>query len=412
MSSLNQLSEFAARLRRSIHVFERALPLAADREPAPESPAAAQAADRSFEDAEFADLAIELFALQFDHNPPYRRLCEARGAPPAKVRHWTQVPAMPAAAFKELEVSCLPEEDRPAEFHSSGTTGQRPSYHYHNAQSLALYEASLWPWFAANVLARPFPIRDCDLVILGPPRPQAPHSSLIHMFESIRQKLHSPPSVFLGQTTASGAWTLDVEAAAAALRRPVETHRPLVVLGTAFMFVHLLDYLAGQELHFDLPRGSRALETGGYKGRSRNLPEGELHALMTQKLGLPPALVVGEYGMSELSSQAYDTQSGGHASGGQELAGARPGALRAGGPTTRCFRFPPWARAQVISPETGLEVAEGETGLIRVFDLANTYSVQAIQTEDLGRRRGAGFELLGRPALAEPRGCSLMAASS
>ena len=77
---------------------------------------------------------------------------------------------------------------------------------------------------------------------------------------------------------------------------------------------------------------------------------------------------------------------------------------------SRIFHFPPWVRAQVISPETGREVGEGETGLIRVFDLANVYSVMAIQTEDLGVRRGNGFDLLGRAAMAEPRGCSLAAA--
>ena len=76
----------------------------------------------------------------------------------------------------------------------------------------------------------------------------------------------------------------------------------------------------------------------------------------------------------------------------------------------RSFHFPPWARVQIISPETGREVAEGETGLIRIFDLANVFSVAAIQTEDLGIRRGDGFELVGRAQLAEPRGCSLMTA--
>jgi len=75
----------------------------------------------------------------------------------------------------------------------------------------------------------------------------------------------------------------------------------------------------------------------------------------------------------------------------------------------RSFHFPPWARVQIVSPETGREVGEGETGLIRVFDLANVYSVMAIQTEDLGVRRGKGFALAGRAVLAEPRGCSLMA---
>ena len=74
------------------------------------------------------------------------------------------------------------------------------------------------------------------------------------------------------------------------------------------------------------------------------------------------------------------------------------------------FHFPPWARVQIISPETGREVGEGETGLIRVLDLANVYSVMAIQTEDLGIRRGDGFTLAGRAVSAEPRGCSLQAA--
>ena len=77
-------------------------------------------------------------------------------------------------------------------------------------------------------------------------------------------------------------------------------------------------------------------------------------------------------------------------------------------PVTRHFRFPPWARAQIISPETGREVAEGEIGLIRVIDLANVFSVAAVQTEDLAVRHGNGFELIGRAQLAEPRGCSLM----
>jgi hypothetical protein len=94
--------------------------------------------------------------------------------------------------------------------------------------------------------------------------------------------------------------------------------------------------------------------------------------------------------MSELSSQAYDAIAG----------NVQPG--------PRTFHFPPWARAQIINPETGRAAADGETGLIRIFDLANVYSVMAVQTEDLGVRRGDGFELLGRAVLAETRGCSLM----
>ena len=152
------------------------------------------------------------------------------------------------------------------------------------------------------------------------------------------------------------------------------------------------------------------METGGYKNRSRTMPKAELHALITERLGVPQSHIVCEYGMSELSSQAYDL--GALASRRrvtllrpEELAGETPALPE---PVTRHFRFPPWARVQIISPETGREVADGETGLIRVFDLANVFSVMAIQTEDLGIRRGDGFELVGRVAQAEPRGCSLM----
>jgi hypothetical protein len=129
------------------------------------------------------------------------------------------------------------------------------------------------------------------------------------------------------------------------------------------------------------------LETGGYKGRSRTLPKAELHALITERFGVPTSHIVCEYGMSELSSQAYD----------QVL------------DASHAFHFPPWARVQIISPETGREAADGEAGLPRVFDLANVFSVMAIQTEDLAVRRGDGFDLIGRAALSEPRGCSLMA---
>jgi hypothetical protein len=111
---------------------------------------------------------------------------------------------------------------------------------------------------------------------------------------------------------------------------------------------------------------------------------------------VPRENIICEYGMSELSSQAYDL----------EIQNSKLKTQN----SERQFHFPPWARVQIISPETGREVAEGETGLIRIFDLANVFSVASIQTEDLGVRRGDGFELIGRAQLAEPRGCSLMTA--
>jgi hypothetical protein len=332
-----------------------------------------------FQHGGFNTLALELFALQSRHNAAYKKICEARGLTPKTVGAWKQIPAVPTAAFKELALTSLAPGERTAVFHSSGTTAQNPSRHFHNAESLAVYEASLWKWFQFHFG------ETGELVFLTPNPVAAPRSSLVHMLEIVRQKFRLPESVFTGKLSADDSWTLDFAATIQALKAAPATGKTLTLLGTAFSFVHLLDFLAENSLQFQLPAGSRVMETGGYKNRSRTLPKAELHALIAERLGVPRENIVCEYGMSELSSQAYAVADGG-------------------------FQFPPWARVQIISPETGREVGDGETGLIRVFDLANVFSVAAIQTEDLAIRRGDGFELIGRAELAEPRGCSLMTA--
>ncbi|MCI0536411.1 MAG: hypothetical protein L0Z50_14420 [Verrucomicrobiales bacterium] len=360
-------------------------------------------------DAAFNELAVGLFSLQFDHVPVYRRFCEARQAMPASVHHWNQIPALPVAAFKEFEISSLHPEERTTAFHSSGTTGQKPSRHFHSPDSLKLYETSLLHSFRRHLLGESEdrnkggqlgPVDKLGLVILAPSPTRVPHSSLAYMFEAVRRQFGSSDSVCVGALDQAGAWTLDLEAVLFAIHGSICAKRPIALLGTAFSFVHLLDHLAAKNLRYRLAEGSRVLETGGYKGRSRSMPKNELHNLITEYLGVPETHVVCEYGMSELSSQAYDqtiTECG--------VRSAECGVRQA----QRVFFFPPWARVRLVSPETGLAVNEGEAGLIRVFDLANVQSVLAIETEDLGRRRGDGFELLGRTALAEPRGCSLLA---
>ena len=124
----SELSNYAARLRELI----------SSRQPA-------------FDELSFTQLALELFALQFKHNPAYRKICEARKLAPEMIGQWPQSPAVPTAAFKELELSCIPLAERTAVFHSSGTTTQKPSRHFHSTESLALYEASLWKWFQLHL---------------------------------------------------------------------------------------------------------------------------------------------------------------------------------------------------------------------------------------------------------------------
>ena len=365
----------------------------------------------SLADEKFNALAVELFALQFNYNTSYRKLCEARSITPDLVSHWTQIPTVPTAALKEFEMTSLPPDQRTRVFYSSGTTEQRPSKHFHNAESLAVYEASLWQWFKQNCRLR---IADCRLLSLTPTAEHAPHSSLVHMFDFVRGKLGADENAFVGRINSDGSWRVDFDAALVALscsRRREKAdfpfagsplphvsgyEKPLLILGTAFGFVHLLDELSSRNLRLQLPEKSRVIETGGYKGRSRTMPKAELHALITEHLGVAASHILCEYGMSELSSQAYEGESL-----KSQVQSLKP---------CRSFHFPPWARVRIISPETGHEVSDGEIGLIQVFDLANVFSVMAIQTEDMAVRRGDGFELLGRATMAEPRGCSLTAA--
>jgi hypothetical protein len=340
-----------------------------------------QAATGPVDEEDFSRLALALFAFQFEKVLIYRRLCESRGVSPDSIQHWSRIPALPTSAFKEYVVSSLPEEARTHEFRSSGTTGQAPSRHFHSAASLSLYEASLLPWFE-----RHFPAAGAFFVFLTPPSTQAAHSSLVYMFDAVRQKFGGTDALFGGEVEIDGSWRLDFDRIGSAVREAVSAKRPVALLGTAFSFVHWLDHLAVNKVQIRLPAGSRIMETGGYKGRSRVVAKSELRRLMTKYLGVPESQIVTEYGMCELGSQAYDNAQ------------------------DRVFHFPPWARTQIVSPETGAILPAGETGLLRIFDLANMYSVMAIQTEDLAVSRGDGFELLGRAESAAPRGCSLMAA--
>jgi len=379
----SELSIFAARLRDYISICEME-PLLLE----PSDDPALQAHC----DAEFNGMALVLFALQCKQNPSYRRFAQARGIASAEVGHWSEIPAIPTDAFKELELSCLPAAERTRVFHSSGTTRQTPSRHFHNPESLGVYEASLLAWFRARMLPGGAAARaNLDLAVLTPAAGQAPHSSLAHMLECVRREFRAAGAAegfVFGQVDNEGAWGLDFEGVVKTSCAAVEKKRPLLFAGTAFSFVHLLDFLAVRGLTFALPEGSRVMETGGYKNRSRTLPKAALHSLITDLMGVSPSGIFCEYGMSELSSQAYDRV---------EVAGSR------------VFRFPPWARARVISPETGREVENGETGILQIIDLANVFSVLAVQTEDLAIRREDAFELLGRSEKTEPRGCSLRA---
>ena len=328
-------------------------------------------------EGDFNEHACALFRLQSKRVLPLRKLCEAKKIVPEEITNWQGIPTLPADSFGEFEIISLRPDDRTAVFHSSGTTGANTSKHWHNDESLSIYEASLKSSFQIHMI--PEAIWSGDCLSLTPSNVEAPHSSLAYMAENI-----TCLNVQFAGINSNDGWRVDVEIANSACTNAVEQQRPIIIIGPAFSFVHWLDELPDK---FHLPSGSRVMETGGYKGRSRKIPKAELHAMISNNLGVSADWIVCEYGMCELGSQAYDTI--------------------AGSGLERRFRFPCWARAQIVNADTGVGVNEGEAGLLRIIDLTNVRSVVGVQTQDLAIRRGDGFELIGRVTQANPRGCSL-----
>lgn len=343
-------------------------------------------ADAAPVEQEFDALALRIFRHQFEHNAPYRAYCERRGRTPADVSHWTAIPPVPVAAFREVPLVAGDAQDARVVFRTSGTTGGAERRGAHYLIDPSIYQASLVPTFTAYLLpdgARP------DMLALIPPRPQMPDSSLAYMIDVVMRRLGGEHST----CAVDAATGIDYPAAAAWLEAASERDRPVALLGTSFSFVHLLDELAGKGDRFHLPAGSRLMDTGGYKGRSRDVPAEELHRLYGEYLGIEPAYCINEYGMTELCSQYYDA--------------TLRDAVRGETGRPRRKQGPPWLRARVLDPDTLEPLPPGNVGILAHYDLANVDSVLAILTEDLGREVEDGFVVLGRAQGAMPRGCSI-----
>ena len=309
------------------------------------------------DEAEFSRLALALFARQYKLSAPYRRLCFGQNLSPETVTRWQDIPAVPAQAFKVFDLSCVPVNETAAVFHSSGTTGAQTSRHYFDADALALYETSLRAGFDAVLPERP------QTVWALMPEPSAsPHSSLSHMLGALGAERFF--------------WDNDSALSAALL----ELTEPVTLFGTAFAWVQLFD---GTKQEWRLPAGSVVIETGGFKGRTREVPRDELYGLFGSRLRVATDDCYSEYGMSEMASQFY----------GRGLNPEKRG--------------PRWVRTRTIDPATGEDAPAGTPGLLRHYDLANFNSVLALQTQDLGTLTDGGFVLHGRAPDSEVRGCSL-----
>jgi hypothetical protein len=330
----------------------------------------------------FNDLALRLFAYQFAHNAPYRKYCERKGRTPADVARWQDVPAVPIGAFKETVLACEPPEQAVACFQSSGTTGEKKSQHFH--PSLAVYDASAASNWQAHLLPEGQPMR---LLVLSPPREEMPNSSLAHYLSLMVERYGAPGSGFLLRDG-----RLDVDAVVAALHASEASGEPVALLGTSFAFVHVYDDLTARGIHYALPPGSRIMDTGGFKGRSREVSRTELFGMLREAFAVPRDYCVNMYGLTEHSTQFLDAVLRNH--------------LR-GVVAPRYKTVPPWARTRVLDPDTLDDVPPGEMGLLCHYDLANRASVLAVLTEDIGYALGEGFELVGRARGAEARGCSI-----
>ncbi len=335
------------------------------------------------DDTRFASLALDLFAFQFEHCGPYRRLCERRGRIPDRVVHWREIPAVPAGAFKEMALRSFPEEREAHVFRTSGTaTERRGALHL---DTLEIYEASLMPAFCRGVLPDLAPGGRARIRVLAPSPAEAPESSLSQMFGFVLRERGDAASGFDVQRGA-----LQLDGLLVALEASAADGVAVALCGTAFALVHLLDALAERGARIPLAANSRVMETGGFKGRAREMPREALYAGIEHALGVAPARIVNQYGMTELGSQFYDSVLREPAQPRRKLA-------------------PPWTRVRFLDPETGDDAEPGAPGIVTILDLANTGSVLAIETADLGRAIGDGFEVMGREPGAEARGCSIAA---
>ena len=346
-------------------------------------------------DAEFNALAMRVFAHNVETVPAYAGYVRARGRGPESIGHWTEIPAVPTAAFKELALrdgTC----DVERVFRTSGTTRGPERRGEHHVCDLGLYRASLRATFEAYVLPAGERLRTFSLM---PPAPSLPDSSLAYMIGDVLHAFGAD-----GSDVFADADGLDYAGIDGAVAAAAEEGEPVMLLGTSSAFTRWLDHLSDAGRSFVLPVGSRLMDTGGYKGHGRRLDPTELREAYRERLALPAWACVNEYGMTELLSQYYDAGLRDRMSSDREPAGDR---VKQAAGSDALKRGPGWLRSVAVDPETLDPLPAGETGLLRHVDLANLHSVAAVQTEDLGRLEDDGLVVEGRVAGATPRGCSI-----
>ncbi|MGC1380580.1 MAG: hypothetical protein WA814_06105, partial [Candidatus Baltobacteraceae bacterium] len=256
----------------------------------------------AIDDRAFNDLALRLFAYQLKYNREYARYCAQLGVTPSSLPpSWEEIPAVPAGAYKEALLATFDPTRAELVFETSGTTRGSPGRHY--MERPTLYDAALLAGFDRFVLGDGESLRYLNLV----PNPsERPHSSLGYMMARVSEKRGD------GRT----GWYLHgdellYESFLGDVRVAIAEQRPLCLTATAFALVHLLDAMDERGERLRLPRKSRVIETGGFKGRVRSVDRGELYERICDRFGVAVEAIVAEYGMTELTSQYYDAPAAG-----------------------------------------------------------------------------------------------------
>ncbi len=332
----------------------------------------------------FNELSLRAFELQYNHIPVYQRYCQRRGISPQEISSWDQVPALPTDVFKEVDFSLFPDQTMRT-FMTSGTSNIREQGKVqYDEGGLNLMDATIKT--AASSMLFPDGIRTV-LLILAPPPKIAPHMVMVYGMNRLIEYFGLPQSRFLIEEIG-----FDIKSLIQALQSAEEKGTPVAICGGSFGFVNFFDYCMSKGIKFHLPAGSRCLDAGGFKGRSREVGRKEFLDLCEEVLGVKRGFCVNLLGMTEISSQYYDNTLKDHVQGLNEK---------------RAKSIPPWTRVQVVDPDTLEPLPPGEIGLLKHFDLANRGHICAIQTDDLGRIVPGGFEVYGRARDDGSRGCSL-----
>lgn len=313
-------------------------------------------------DASFEELALTIFRFQFENNAVYRSFCDLLHKHPSDVTSLKEIPFLPIEFFKSKQVVSS-QKSIAKTFSSSGTTGSITSKHY--ITDLSIYEKSFsygFKKFYGN-------IEDYTILALLPSYLEREGSSLIYMINWL---------IKASKNRHSGFYLNEYHKLKTQLNDLEKSNKKVLLIGVSFALLDLIE-----NYKFTL-KNTIIMETGGMKGKRKELVRDELHTILKSGFGVDS--IHSEYGMTELLSQAYSYGNG-------------------------IFKCPPWMKILTRDTEDALSIqSNAKTGGINVIDLANINSCSFIATQDLGRVNADGsFEVIGRFDNSDIRGCNLMA---